>query len=63
MLVNQLRAGNSYFHQTYDSVDANVNPLAYGIDTGVVDPRFFGFPFIRINPFSQSNFRLGGNWH
>ena len=62
VLVNQLRAGYSYFHQTYDSVDANVNPLAYGIDTGVTDPRLFGFPFIRINPFSQSNFRLGGNW-
>jgi hypothetical protein len=62
VLVNQLRAGYSYFHQTYDSVDANVNPLAYGINTGVTNPELFGFPFIRINPFSQSNFRLGGNW-
>ena len=61
-VVNQLRAGYAYFHQTYDSVDANVNPLAYGINTGVTDPRFFGFPFIRINPFSSGNFRLGGNW-
>ncbi|HEV7967882.1 MAG TPA: TonB-dependent receptor [Candidatus Acidoferrales bacterium] len=61
-LVNQFRAGYAYFHQTYDSVDASVNPLAYGIDTGVTDPRLFGFPFIRINPFSATNFRLGGNW-
>ncbi|HSZ21037.1 MAG TPA: TonB-dependent receptor [Candidatus Acidoferrum sp.] len=61
-VVNELRGGYAYFHQTYDSVDANVNPLSYGIDTGVVDPRFFGFPFIRINPFSSGNFRLGGNW-
>src|ERR1700686_3021090 len=61
-VVNQFRAGYAYFHQTYDSVDANVNPLSYGIDTGVTDPRFFGFPFIRINPFSTGNFRLGGNW-
>jgi hypothetical protein len=61
-LVNQFRGGYAYFHQTYDSVDANVNPLSYGIDTGVADSRFFGFPFIRINPFSSTNFRLGGNW-
>ncbi|MBZ5660240.1 MAG: TonB-dependent receptor [Acidobacteriia bacterium] len=61
-VVNEARAGYSYFHQTYDSVDANVNPLSYGINTGVTDPRFFGFPFIRINPFSATNFRLGGNW-
>src|ERR1700730_4721806 len=61
-VVNQFRAGYAYFHQTYDSVDANVNPLSYGINTGVTDPRFFGFPFIRINQFSATNFRLGGNW-
>ena len=61
-VVNELRVGYAHFHQTYDSVDANVNPLAYGINTGVTDPRFFGFPFIRINPFSSGNFRLGGNW-
>jgi hypothetical protein len=59
-VVNQLRVGYAHFHQFYDSVDSNVNPLAYGINTGVTDPRFFGFPFIRINPFT--NFRLGGNW-
>jgi TonB dependent receptor len=61
-VVNELRVGYAHFHQFYDSVDANVNPLAYGIDTGVTDPRFFGFPFIRINPFSAGNFRFGGNW-
>jgi len=61
-IVNEIRAGYSHFHQTYDSVDSNVNPLAYGINTGVTDPRFYGFPFIRINPFSTGNFRLGGNW-
>jgi Carboxypeptidase regulatory-like domain len=61
-VVNQLRVGYAHFHQFYDSVDSNVNPLAYGINTGVTDPRFFGFPFIRINPFSLTNFRLGGNW-
>jgi hypothetical protein len=61
-MVNELRAGYAHFRQFYDSVDASVNPLSYGINTGVTDPRFFGFPFIRINPFSSGNFRLGGNW-
>jgi hypothetical protein len=61
-LVNEFRAGYIHYRQWYDTIDHNVNPLAYGINTGVTDPRFFGFPFIRINPFSQGNFRLGGNW-
>ena len=61
-LVNQFRVGYDHFRQYYDSIDDNVNPLAYGINTGVTDARFFGFPFIRINPFSLGNFRLGGNW-
>jgi Carboxypeptidase regulatory-like domain len=58
-VVNQLRVGYAHFHQFYDSVDSTVNPLSYGINTGVTDKRFFGFPFIRITPFT---FRLGGNW-
>ncbi|HEV7967771.1 MAG TPA: TonB-dependent receptor [Candidatus Acidoferrales bacterium] len=61
-LVNETRVGYSRFSETFLSVDANVNPLAYGINTGVTDPRYFGFPLILINPFSQSSFRLGGNW-
>jgi len=61
-VVNEFRLGYSHFRQYYDSIDSNVNPLAYGINTGVTDPRYFGFPFVRINPFSSGNFRLGGNW-
>jgi outer membrane receptor protein involved in Fe transport len=61
-LVNETRVGYSQFAETFLSVDANVNPLTYGINTGVTDKRFFGFPLILINPFSQSSFRLGGNW-
>ena len=60
--VNEARVGYIHFRQWYDSIDANVNPLAYGINTGVTDPRFFGFPLLRINPFSQGNFRLGAGW-
>jgi hypothetical protein len=58
--VNELRFGYAYYHQIYLSVDANVNPLAYGINTGVTDPGFFGFPSIRIS--GGPNVRLGGNW-
>jgi hypothetical protein len=61
-LVNEFRVGYVHFRQWYDSNDANVNPLAYGINTGVTDPRFFGFPLIQINSFNGANFRLGGNW-
>ena len=60
--VNEARVGYIHFRQWYDSIDDNVNPLAYGINTGVSDPRFFGFPLLRINPFSQGNFRLGAGW-
>jgi carboxypeptidase family protein/TonB-dependent receptor-like protein len=60
--VNEFRVGYNRFTQSFLSADAHVNPLAYGINTGVTDPRFFGFPVLRINPFSQGNFRLGGNW-
>src|SRR6202171_3107235 len=61
-LVNEFRVGYVHFRQWYDSNDAGVNPLAYGINTGVTDPRFFGFPLIQITDFNGANFRLGGNW-
>lgn len=57
--VNEFRAGYDHFDQNYLSVDHNVNPTAYGINTGVTDPNLFGFPFIRFTTF---NVRLGGNW-
>jgi carboxypeptidase family protein/TonB-dependent receptor-like protein len=60
-LVNEFRVGYIHFRQWYDSNDAGVNPLAYGINTGVTDPRFFGFPLVQIFP-SGGTFRLGGNW-
>jgi hypothetical protein len=60
--VNEFRIGYDHFRQYYDSIDANVNPLAYGMNTGITDPRFFGFPLLRINPASQGNFRLGAGW-
>ncbi len=58
-LVNEFRVGYDHYNQPYLSVDHNVNPTAYGINTGITDPNYFGFPFIRFVGFSA---RLGGNW-
>jgi hypothetical protein len=61
-LVNEFRVGYSHYSQPSVSNDSTVNPLAYGINTGVTDPREFGFPLLQINSFNGANFRLGGNW-
>jgi len=54
--VNELRIGYSHYYQPWLSLDHNINPLAYGINTGVTNPLFFGFPQINITGFD----RLGG---
>jgi hypothetical protein len=61
VLVNEFRVGYVHFRQWYDSNDSHVNPLAYGINTGVTDPRLFGFPLLQIGN-AGGTFRLGGNW-
>src|SRR3984893_11050761 len=61
-IANELRGGYDYFRQDYDSLDASVNPLKYGINTGVTDSKLFGFPLITMKPYSPGSFRLGGNW-
>jgi hypothetical protein len=61
-MVNEFRVGYSYYRQFSDSNDSTINPLAYGINTGVTDSRKFGFPLLQINSFNGANFRLGGNW-
>lgn len=58
-LVNEFRVGYDHFNQQYVSVDSDVPATAYGINTGVTDPKYYGFPFIRFSGFSA---RLGGNW-
>jgi hypothetical protein len=58
-LVNELRIGYDHFYNPYLSVDHNVNPTAYGINTGVTNPDFFGFPAISITGFSGST---GAGW-
>jgi hypothetical protein len=56
-LVNVARFGYNRFWQSILTVDANVNPIAYGINTGVTAPINFGMPEIAISGFTS----LGGN--
>ena len=61
-LVNEFRVGYSHYSQPSVSNDSTVNPLAYGINTGVTDPRRFGFPLVQVNQLNGATFKLGGNW-
>jgi outer membrane receptor protein involved in Fe transport len=57
--VNETRAGYTYYRQVYLSVDSTVNPLAYGVNSGVTNPQYFGLTDITINGIGG---RLGGGW-
>ena len=57
--VNEARFSYSYFSEAIQPVDHTLNPTTYGLNTGVTNPQFFGFP--RINP-GENNFNyMGGN--
>jgi hypothetical protein len=60
-VVNELRVGYSHYYQTYLSADENVNPTAYGLNTGVTNPLYFGLPQISFNSFNSNNFQLGAS--
>ncbi|HEX8816597.1 MAG TPA: TonB-dependent receptor [Terriglobales bacterium] len=57
--VNEVRFSFNKFNEGIFPVDHNVNPLTYGLDTGVTNPLLFGFP--RINPGSDNFDYMGGN--
>jgi len=57
--VNDARFSYNRFNEAIFPVDHNVNPKTYGLNTGVTDPRLFGFP--RINPGSDEFNYMGGN--
>ncbi|MBV8051128.1 MAG: carboxypeptidase regulatory-like domain-containing protein, partial [Acidobacteriaceae bacterium] len=57
--VNTARVSYNRFNEYIAPLDANVNPTAYGLNTGITDPRLFGFP--RINPSTSYFNYLGGN--
>ena len=56
-LVNAVRFAYTRFNQSILTVDSNVNPIKYGINTGVTTPVNFGMPEIAISGFTS----LGGN--
>jgi carboxypeptidase family protein/TonB-dependent receptor-like protein len=58
-IINEARFSYSYFSESIFPVDHNVNPTAYGLNTGVSNPNYFGFP--RINPGSSIFNYMGGN--
>jgi Carboxypeptidase regulatory-like domain/TonB dependent receptor len=57
--VNDARFSYNRFYEKIVPVDANVSPATYGLNTGVTDPRLFGFP--SINPDFNTFNSLGGN--
>jgi Carboxypeptidase regulatory-like domain/TonB dependent receptor-like, beta-barrel len=64
--VNEYRAGYDQIRSVNLSSDGTVNPAApwptgYGINTGVTNPQFFGFPYLQIS--GLNNFALGHGNH
>jgi hypothetical protein len=57
--TNQVHIGYNRFWQEDVQGDHNVDPITYGLNTGVIDPTNFGMPEIRISGFTQHT--LGGN--
>lgn len=57
--VNDARFSYDRFYEKIAFGDSNVNPTTYGLNTGITDPRLFGFP--RINPDNNTFNYLGGN--
>ncbi|HKS74263.1 MAG TPA: TonB-dependent receptor [Terriglobales bacterium] len=57
--VNTARFSYNRFNESIAPLDGNVNPSSYGLNTGITDPRLFGFP--RINPSTSYFNYLGGN--
>jgi len=57
--VNEARFSFNSFNEAITSVDGNVNPTEYGLNTGVTNPQLFGFP--RINPDRNTMNYMGGN--
>jgi len=55
---NEVRFSYNSFNESIAPVDHNINPSEYGLNTGVTDPRLFGFP--RISPGGEFNY-MGGN--
>jgi Carboxypeptidase regulatory-like domain/TonB dependent receptor len=61
--VNEARFGYNRLYQPTFTNDHNTPASAYGLDTGVTNPLYFGLPRINIAPFYIFPQELGGfNW-
>ncbi len=60
--VNELHGGYSHYYQSLTSADSSVNPTSYGINTGVTNPAYFGFPAITFSSLGPGVFEVGGSW-
>ena len=49
-IANQLFAGVSYFNQVFSDADNNFNPVALGLNTGVISVSLAGAPHLVIGP-------------
>ena len=59
-LVNEAEFGVQYLFKPSFVGDHNVNPITYGLNTGVTNPLFFGMPQISITGGGTSFTTLGG---
>ncbi len=55
---NEVRFSYNSFNEAIAPLDHTVNPTQYGLNTGITDPRLFGFP--RVLPGVEFNY-MGGN--
>lgn len=60
--VNEVRVGYAHLFETFQDADHDVNPTTYGINTGVTNPLYYGFPVIKIFQFNPGTFHLGAIW-
>ncbi len=61
-LTNQFHVGYNRFYQQVVVADHNLNPASVGINIGVINPRDFGIPEIRISGFNSHTMGGNGSW-
>jgi len=60
--VNEVRGGYTHLYESFLDADHNVSPTTYGINTGITNPLYFGFPVVKIFQFNPGTFHLGAIW-
>jgi hypothetical protein len=67
-VVNQLLVGVNYFKPTFNDANRSADPVALGLNTGVIDPSLRGAPTINLSGFAgvgptQPQGRVDTTWH